>query len=260
VAELSGLRPGPGPVEDNGAAARTALLRVRGLEVAYGPVVAVRALNLDVRAGEIVALLGANGAGKTSTLRGITGLVRPRAGRVIFDGERIDGVDPARVAARGMAHVPEGRRVFPGLTVADNLLLGSWPAGGRREEATQRRLVFDLFPPLGDRQRQLAGSLSGGEQQMLAIGRALMSAPRLLLIDELSLGLSPVMVDTLLDQLVELNREGLSLVLIEQFVHRALAIAERVYLLAKGRVQASGPPQEVAHAAVEHAYLLGAPG
>ena len=236
------------------------LLRVRGLEVAYGPVVAVRALNLDVHDGEIVALLGANGAGKTSTLRGITGLVRPRAGRVVFAGERIDGLDPAGAVARGMAHVPEGRRVFPGLSVVDNLMLGSWPGGGRRREKAQREVVFDLFPQLADRQRQPAGTLSGGEQQMLAIGRGLMSAPRLLLIDELSLGLSPVMVDALLARLVELNRSGLSLVLIEQFVHRALAIAERVYLLAKGRVQASGSPQDVACAAVEHAYLLGAQG
>ena len=236
------------------------LLRVRGLEVAYGPVVAVRALNLDVHDGEIVALLGANGAGKTSTLRGISGLVRPQAGRVVFAGERIDSLDPARAVARGMAHVPEGRRVFSGLTVVDNLMLGSWAGGGRRREKAQREIVFDLFPKLADRQRQPAGTLSGGEQQMLAIGRGLMSAPRLLLIDELSLGLSPVVVDALLERLVELNRSGLSLVLIEQFVQRALAIADRVYLLAKGRVQASGPPQEVARAAVEHAYLVGAPG
>jgi len=237
------------------------LLAVRGLEVAYGPVTAVRGLNLEVGPGEIVALLGANGAGKTSTLRGITGLIRPRAGRVTFAGERLDGVGPDGVVARGVAHVPEGRRVFPGLSVADNLMLGAWQRRGRSAEGTQRQLVYDTFARLADRRTQLAGSLSGGEQQMLAIGRALMSAPKLLLIDELSLGLSPIVVDALLDRLAALNRDGLSLVLIEQFVHRALAVADRCYLLAKGRVQFAGTPQEVADAgAVEIAYLSGGLG
>ena len=245
-------------MSDGNGAAADPLLAVRGLEVAYGPVTAVRGLNLDVGAGEIVALLGANGAGKTSTLRGITGLIRPRAGRVTFAGERLDGVAPDHVVARGVAHVPEGRRVFPGLSVADNLMLGAWQRRGRAAEGAQRELVFDTFPRLADRRTQGAGSLSGGEQQMLAIGRALMSAPRLLLIDELSLGLSPIVVDALLERLGSLNRTGLSLVLIEQFVHRALAVADRVYLLAKGRVQFSGTPREVADAgAVEIAYLSG---
>jgi branched-chain amino acid transport system ATP-binding protein len=234
------------------------LLAVRGLEVAYGPVTAVRGLNLDVAAGEIVALLGANGAGKTSTLRGVTGLVRPRAGRVTFAGQRVDALGPDGAVARGMAHVPEGRRVFPGLSVADNLMLGAWHARGRGVEAAQQQLVFDTVPRLAERRSQPAGSLSGGEQQMLAIGRALMSAPKLLLIDELSLGLSPIVVDGLLDRLRTLNADGLSLVLIEQLVHRALAVADRVYLLAKGRVQFSGTPQAVADAgAVEIAYLSG---
>ncbi len=251
------LSPGRG-VHGNGAAAPDPLLAVRGLEVAYGPVTAVRGLNLDVGRGEIVALLGANGAGKTSTLRGITGLLRPRAGRVTFAGERIDGMGPDRVVARGVAHVPEGRRVFPGLSVTDNLTLGAWHRRGRGAEGSQRQLVFDTFPRLAERRTQLAGSLSGGEQQMLAIGRALMSAPELLLIDELSLGLSPIVVDALLERLGALHRDGLSLVLIEQFVHRALAVADRVYLLAKGRVQFSGTPQEVADAgALEIAYLSG---
>jgi len=157
--------------------------------------------------------------------------------------------------------VPEGRRVFPGLSVEDNLMLGAWHRRGGGVESTQRQLVYDTFPRLAERRSQLAGSLSGGEQQMLAIGRALMSAPRLLLIDELSLGLSPIVVDGLLIRLAALNRDGLSLVLIEQFVHRALAVADRVYLLAKGRVQFSGTPQEVADAgAVEIAYLSGGLG
>ncbi len=260
-------REPPVVVEPNGATG-PALLGVERLDVAYGPVPAVRGLNLTVGAGEIVALLGANGAGKTSSLRGITGLVRPRGGRVTFAGRRIDGLAPHRAVALGMAHVPEGRRVFPGLSVLDNLMLGAWqvgaqPAGavsrGRRQaEGAQHQLVFELFPALAGRRGQLAGSLSGGEQQMLAIGRALMAAPRLLLIDELSLGLSPLVVDALLERLLELNREGLSLVIIEQFIHRALEVADRAYLLAKGRVQFAGTPEEVLRAgALESAYLSG---
>jgi branched-chain amino acid transport system ATP-binding protein len=246
------------------------LLTVRGLEVAYGPVVAVRGLSLHVDEGEIVALLGPNGAGKTSTLRGVTGLVRPRAGRVMFAGERIEQAGPTRGVDLGMAHVPEGRRVFPRLSVADNLMLGGWrlarrpwrqnTAGDRRRFAARQDLVFDLFPVLAQRRDQAAALLSGGEQQMLAVGRALMSEPRLLLIDELSLGLSPVVVETLLARIVELNREGLSLVLIEQFVDRALAVADRVYLLGKGRLQFTGTPAEAIRARViESAYLAEAP-
>jgi branched-chain amino acid transport system ATP-binding protein len=246
VSEVNGHRAAP-------------LLSVHGLEVAYGPVTAVRGVHLQVDEGEIVALLGSNGAGKTSTLRGVTGLIRPRAGRITFCGQRVEGAAPRRMVALGVAHVPEGRRVFPGLSVDDNLLLGSAPGGRRRAGATQRQLVFDLFPRLAERRSQRAGSLSGGEQQMLAIGRALMSAPRLLLIDELSLGLSPVMVDELLARLVELNREGLSLVLIEQFVHRALEVANWMCLLAKGRVQFWGTPGDaVAAGVIEAAYLSGA--
>lgn len=236
------------------------LLNVRGLEVSYGPVVAVRNLSLRVGEGEIVALLGANGAGKTSTLRGITGLVRPTGGRIRFAGRRTEGASSAQVVALGMAHVPEGRRVFPGLTVLDNLRLGGWGLARRPAAFSARQeLVFGLFPRLAERSAQLAGSLSGGEQQMMAIGRALMSDPKLLLIDELSLGLSPIMVDELLEGLLALNRQGLSVLLIEQFVHRALTVADRVYLLNKGRVAFEGTPGEaVGSKAIESAYLMGA--
>jgi branched-chain amino acid transport system ATP-binding protein len=247
--------------EQNGTTATAGpLLNVRALEVSYGPVVAVRGLSLKVGNGEIVALLGANGAGKTSTLRGVTGLVRPSGGRVRFDGRRIEGRSPTEVVALGMAHVPEGRRVFPGLSVLDNLRLGGWGLSRRPRVLTARRdLVFGLFPRLAERRSQLAGSLSGGEQQMMAIGRALMSDPKLLLVDELSLGLSPIMVDELLAGLVALNKEGLSLLLIEQFVHRALSVANRVYLLSKGRVAFEGTPDEaVRSGAVESVYLMGA--
>jgi branched-chain amino acid transport system ATP-binding protein len=229
------------------------------MDVAYGAVVAVRNLSLDVGEGEVVALLGANGAGKTSTLRGISGLVRPRAGRIRFAGRRAAGASPSQMVRLGMAHVPEGRRVFPGLSVDDNLLAGGWGISRNRADfARQRDQVFDLFPRLGERSGQLAGSLSGGEQQMLAIGRALMSRPRLLLIDELSLGLAPLVVDGLIERLIALNREGLTLVLIEQFVHRALELADRVYVLTKGRLAFSGTPEEATSArAVESAYLMG---
>ena len=221
------------------------------------PLLSVRGLNLEVHEGEIVALLGSNGAGKTSSLRGITGLVAPRAGRVTFDGRRLEQAGPAMAVAEGMAHVPEGRRIFRDLSVADNLALGTW-GRGRSTEAERTQLVFDMVPRLAERRRQLAGSLSGGEQQMLAVGRALMSGPRLLLIDELSLGLSPLVTDELLGDLVKLNREGLAIVLIEQFVHRALAIADRVYLLAKGRLAFTGTPDEVTRSgAVDDAYLHG---
>jgi len=234
------------------------LLAVRGLSVSYGPVTAVRGVSLKVGEGEIVALLGPNGAGKTSVLRGVTALVRPSAGRVRMGGQRVD--DPSRAVALGIAHVPEGRRVFPGLSVRDNLLVGGWGVSGRTSKLRARQQeIFELFPRLGERQQQLAGQLSGGEQQMLAIGRALMSEPRLLLIDELSLGLAPLVVDSLTERLIELNKAGMSLLLIEQFVHRALSIADRVYMLSKGRVVFEGTPAEATKAgAVEEAYLLGA--
>jgi branched-chain amino acid transport system ATP-binding protein len=231
------------------------LLEVHGLDVAYGPATAVRGVTLHVDEGEIVALLGANGAGKTSTLRGISGVVRPARGRVRFAGRRMEGTSPARIVTAGLAHVPEGRRVFPGLTVDDNLELGGWHVPGAGAIAAQRELVFDVFPRLAERRTQLAGSLSGGEQQMLAIGRALMSRPRLLMIDELSLGLAPVLVDELMERLPELRDRGLSLLLVEQFVHRALELADRVYVLKKGQVAYTGQATEVSASVVGAAYL-----
>ncbi len=235
------------------------LLDVHGVDVAYGQVVAARRITLHVDRGEIVALLGANGAGKSSILRAVTGLVRPRAGRVTFAGQRIDGRDADAIVAAGLAHVPEGRRVFPGLSVAANLELGAWQNTG--DVAERYDLVFEFFPRLAERRTQLAGSLSGGEQQMLAIGRALMAGPQLLAIDELSLGLAPIIVDQLLEGLVRLNGEGLSIVLVEQFVHRALGVADRAYMVAKGSIVFSGTAAEASSSgAVEAAYLTGAHG
>jgi branched-chain amino acid transport system ATP-binding protein len=236
---------------------RDALLAVKNMQVAYGSIVAVRNLSLHVGEGEIVALLGPNGAGKTSTLRGLTGLIRPTAGRITFAGHRLDGAAPAKAVSLGMAHVPEGRRVFPQLSVSDNLLAGGWDVSGRPGRyADRQKQAFEMFPRLYERRAQQAGSLSGGEQQMLAIARGLMSEPRLLLIDELSLGLAPIVVDELMTRLVELNQQGLSLVLIEQFVHRALAIADRVYVLAKGRLSFEGTPSDASRLGIlEEAYL-----
>ncbi|MGQ0843718.1 MAG: ABC transporter ATP-binding protein [Sporichthyaceae bacterium] len=245
------------PVVQRMVAGEKPLLAARSMDVAYGSVLAVRGLTMQVGRGEIVALLGPNGAGKTSTLRGLTGLVRPRSGTVSVLGERIETRGAAGAVKAGLAHVPEGRRVFPEMSVLDNLRLGAWSVRRRPKAVEERiRTAYELFPRLAERREQAAGSLSGGEQQMLAIARALMSEPQLLLIDELSLGLSPLVVDEILARLVELNRAGLSILLIEQFVHRALDVADRIYVLKKGRVAYSGTPAAAVRVgAVEEAYL-----
>ncbi len=235
----------------------TPLLSVRNMDVAYGSVLAVRGISLEVARGEVVALLGPNGAGKTSTLRGLTGLVRPHNGTVKVNGVRINGHGPGGAVQAGLAHVPEGRRVFPEMSVQENLRLGAWNVR-RRPKVIEERInrAYTQFPRLQERRGQAAGSLSGGEQQMLAISRALMSDPQLLLIDELSLGLSPLIVDEILAGMIELNKNGLSVLLIEQFVHRALDIADRVYVLKKGRVAFSGTPAAAVRVGVvEEAYL-----
>ena len=214
-----------------------ALLQVAEINVAYGAVQAVRGLSLEVREGEMVALLGANGAGKTTTLRAISGLLRPVSGAITFAGRRIDGMPAHEVVGRGIAHVPEGRELFPNLTVLENLRLGYW---SRRRSAGDYAARLDWvlghFPRLRERSGQAAGSLSGGEQQMLVMGRALMSSPRLLLADELSLGLAPKIVEQLFEILRSINAEGTAVLLVEQFVHLALQHTDRAYVLAKGRV------------------------
>jgi len=229
------------------------LLRLTNVEAGYRDLVAVRDVSLEVRAGEAVALIGGNGAGKTTTLRAISGLVRPRSGHIELEGERIDGRAPSEVVARGIAHVPEGRQLFPTLTVRDNLELGSRDRAGRAEELER---VFTLFPRLRERQRQLAGTLSGGEQQMCAIGRGLMARPRLLLLDEPSLGLAPVMVKLIFEILATINASGTTILVVEQNVARALALAHRAYVLENGRIVLEGPRaalQQSAH--VKQAYL-----
>jgi branched-chain amino acid transport system ATP-binding protein len=234
----------------------TALLRVDGLEVAYGDMVAVRDVSLEVHGGQIVSLVGGNGAGKTTTLRAVSGLLRPRRGRIELDGARIDGLAPAAIVARGIAHVPEGRQLFPSLTVLENLELGARTRESRRVRAASLERVFTLFPRLAERRYQLAGTLSGGEQQMTAIGRALMACPRLLMLDEPSLGLAPLVVAAIFDNLALVNRDGMTMLLVEQNVLRSLRLSHHAYVLENGVVALEGSGRALlADARVRAAYL-----
>jgi branched-chain amino acid transport system ATP-binding protein len=236
------------PVEDlsAGAASRTPLLEVALCHVRYGLVPALRGISLRVEPGEMVALLGANGAGKTTTLRAISGLIHPHAGEILFQGMRIDQLTPPEVVRRGIAHLPEGRDLFPGLSVRENLRYGYWPR--RRDRASFEPAleeVFEAFPRLRERAKQRAGTLSGGEQQMLGVGMALMSNPRLLIIDELSLGLAPRVVAQLFEILAMVNARGTAILLVEQFVPLALQHTHRAYVLAKGEVAVSRASSEL---------------
>ena len=211
------------------------ILAVREIEVSYGTIKALHGITLEVRKGEIVTLIGANGAGKTTTLRTISGLLKPRKGEVTFNGQSITGVKPHVITARGISHVPEGRGIFSNLTVQDNLELGAYLRKDKITQAEYNR-VFSLFPVLKDRFKQNAGTLSGGEQQMLAISRALMSRPAVLLLDEPSLGLAPQMVQTIFRVIREINAEGTTILLVEQNAHMALVTAHRGYVMETGRI------------------------
>ena len=233
-----------------------AILEVEELHVAYGGVQAVRGISLEVRAGEIVALLGANGAGKSSTLLAIVGSVRAKSGQVRFDGNNVTASTPDRLVRDGVALIPEGGRVFARQSVAQNLRLGAYVVADAARYRQHADRVYALFPRLAERRTQLAGTLSGGERQMLAIGRALMSGPRLLLIDEPSLGLSPQLVDAVFDGLSNLNRSGTSLLLVEQNMMLALELATRAYVMQSGRIALKGTAQEIsASDEVRQAYL-----
>ena len=214
------------------------LLSMTLCHVRYGLVPALRGITLEVRQGEMVALLGANGAGKSTTLRAVSGLIKPHSGQIMFDGERIDGLSPVQVVGKGIAHMPEGRDLFPNLTVKENLRYGFFPQRRRNRHGMRVAIeeVFDAFPKLSQRHGQKAATLSGGEQQMLTAGMALMSAPRLLLVDELSLGLAPKIVEQLFQVLRKVNQKGTAILLVEQFVPLALANTARAYVLAKGEV------------------------
>lgn len=218
------------------------MLEVDAIDVFYGQIQGLRGVSMTVGGGERVALVGANGAGKTTTLRAISGLLAPTAGQIRFEGRPIHGLKPNQVVARGIAHLPEGRELFTDLSVEDNLKAGYWTQ--RKNTATtfaaERDRVMDLFPILRERAGQAAGTLSGGEQQMLGVARALMSNPRLLIVDELSLGLAPLIVAQLFDILRDVNQRGCAILIVEQFVHMALANTDRAYVLAKGEVVLEG--------------------
>ena len=232
------------------------LLRVDGIEVGYGDLTAVRDVSLEVREGEAVALIGANGAGKTTTLRAVSGLLPLRRGRIEFEGQRLDGLGPAEIVARGIAHVPEGRQLFPTMTVRENLELGARTRAARGLRAETLERIFELFPRLRERGAQLAGTLSGGEQQMCAIGRGLMARPRLLMLDEPSLGLAPVLVKAIFEDLGRINGQGLTVLLVEQNVLRSLHLAHRGYVLENGRMTLSGRREDLlASRHIKQAYL-----
>jgi branched-chain amino acid transport system ATP-binding protein len=232
------------------------LLQLEGISVHYGAIEALNDLSLTVEKGEIVALIGANGAGKSTTLWTISGLVRPRKGRIIFDGKEITRMPPNRIVSLGIGHVPEGRRVFATMTVQENLEMGAYVTKGGAAMREAMRRVFNRFPRLEERKNQLAGTLSGGEQQMLAIGRALMSRPKLLLMDEPSMGLAPMLVREIFAIIKELNEQGTTILLVEQNAHMALSIARRGYVLETGSITLSGPASELAgNPEVRRAYL-----
>ena len=232
------------------------MLEVDDLRVAYGQIEAVKGISFSVEPGQVVTLIGGNGAGKTTTLRTLSGLLRPVSGRVVFEGEDISALAAHKIVQRGIAHAPEGRRIFPRLSVSENLELGAFI---RRDVAgVQADLdrVLELFPVLGERSRQAAGTLSGGEQQMLAMGRALMSRPRLLMLDEPSMGLSPIMMQRILSTVRELKEQGTTILLVEQNAQTALSLADQAYVIETGRIVLSGTGAELlSNEDVRKAYL-----
>ncbi|HET7768703.1 MAG TPA: ABC transporter ATP-binding protein [Chloroflexota bacterium] len=233
-----------------------ALLSVNNIHTYYGAIQALRGVTLDVHRGEIVTLIGSNGAGKSTTLKTISGLLRPRQGEIIFDGKRIDRMEPHDIVKRGICQSPEGRRVFPALTVNENLDMGAFARRNRGAINRDRDRVYTLFPRLRERRAQRAGTLSGGEQQMLAIGRALMAAPQVLLLDEPSMGLAPVLVDTIFDAIREINQQGVTIVLVEQNAQLALSLAARGYVLQTGGIVLHDTAENLlANPVVRAAYL-----
>jgi len=232
------------------------VLRLEDVRASYGSIRALRGVTVDVPAGAVVTILGANGAGKTTTLRTVTGLLRPDGGRITYEGRRIDGLAPDRIVRLGISMVPERREVFPEMTVLENLRMGAYSRRDRSAIATDLDETFTLFGDLRERRRQLAGSLSGGQQQMLAIGRALMARPRLLLLDEPTLGLAPLLVQRIFEAIGEISRSGVTILLVEQNAHRALPMSRFAYVLETGRVVVSGASRDlISDARVKQSYL-----
>jgi branched-chain amino acid transport system ATP-binding protein len=235
------------------------MLEIKNLHVSYGAINALHGIFLSVKAGSIVTLIGANGAGKTTTLKTISGLLKPKSGEIFYDGKNIAGLPPHEIVARGLSHVPEGRMIFANLTVLENLQLGAYLQKDRKIIRRELEHVFSLFPRLKEREKQIAGTLSGGEQQMLAIGRALMSKPKLLLLDEPSLGLAPLLMKTIFEKIVEINRDqGITILLVEQNANLALEISHFGYVLETGKVLLSGDSASLRqNPQVKSAYLGG---
>ncbi len=231
------------------------LLQIKELKVKYGGIEAVRGIDLDVHAGEIVTLIGANGAGKSSTLRTISGLVKPAEGNIIFDGEDITGKDPTQIVSKGLMMVPEGRRIFPNLTVIENLKIGAYLRKDDLEKDIE--MVYGYFPRLKERSWQEGGTLSGGEQQMLAVGRALMGRPKLLMMDEPSLGLAPIVVQEIFKIIRRINEAGTTVLLIEQNANMALHVADRAYVLENGKIRMEGTGKELLEDEKVRAAYLG---
>ena len=234
------------------------ILHVEDLNVYYGSIHAVKGISFDVEEGEIVTLIGANGAGKSTTLNTVAGLLKPREGKIEFEGESLLGIPPHKIVSRGMALCPEGRRVFLQMSVRDNLEMGAFTRTDSAEVADSLEMVFDRFPRLKEREGQSAGTLSGGEQQMLAMGRALMSKPRLLMLDEPSMGLAPILVQEIFNIIKSLHDTGTTVLLVEQNARMALSIADRAYVLETGHVSMSGDAADLANdEGVKQAYLGG---
>ena len=234
------------------------MLKVENLSVHYGMIQAVRDVSFEVNEGEVVSLIGANGAGKTTILRTLSGLVRPSSGRIAFLGQEIQKMPAQKIVASGLSQVPEGRHVFPGLPVLENLEMGAFLKKNREENQANLKKVFSRFPRLEERKNQDAATLSGGEQQMLAMGRALMSTPKLLLLDEPSMGLAPIFIQEIFDIIQDIQKQGTTVLLIEQNANKALAIADRGYVLETGKIVLSGTGKELAASdEVRKAYLGG---
>jgi branched-chain amino acid transport system ATP-binding protein len=234
----------------------TALLEVEDLRVAYGKIEAVKGISFSVEAGQVVTLIGINGAGKTTTLRTLSGLLKPIGGRITFDGQPLSKVPAHKIVSLGLAHSPEGRHIFPRMTIEDNLRLGAYLRKDQDGITKDVQRAYDLFPILGERRKQAAGTLSGGEQQMLAMGRALMCQPKLLLLDEPSMGLSPIMMQKIMNTIAELKAQGTTILLVEQNAQAALSLADQGHVMEVGRIVLSGNGSDLLHdESVRKAYL-----
>ena len=234
------------------------MLKLENLEVAYGNIKAIKGISLEVNHGEIVTLIGSNGAVKSTTLRAISGILKPKSGSITFNGERIDGVEGHDIVAKGICQSPEGRRIFPKMSVDENLDLGAFLRNDKEGIAADRDRVLELFPRLRERIDQKAGTMSGGEQQMLAVGRALMGSPKLLLLDEPSMGLAPVLVDMIFETIEKINKQGTTILLVEQNALAALNVADRAYVLESGSIKMSGKAKDlISNDEVTKAYLGG---